>query len=280
MNWSFSQVSWNWPFHSKKDLLHLNPPRAPTFPASSKSSYKATHPCVQTCWPEITSWSFHDGSTWIQGGVTSGSPAVAHRTLHSSEGSGDMERVSPGLRSVWDKRRGEGGGWGWDGKSGEEGWVPSLRIPGFPPDETLQQEDRTLSLHDHLHVFQNSLLCTCDRSTPTLSGSSEARCEGLFHFPVLEIHEDFLPKENGKTGRLVMFPHERRRDCSLCALQRAALSAWNAFQPNHPRFCFKVTSSREPALTSPRGPPGTHLYCCTTRLQPSGGSTGLRLRAS
>ena len=110
MNWSFSQVSWNWPFHSKKDLLHLNPPRAPTFPASSKSSYKATHPCVQTCWPEITSWSFHDGSTWIQGGVTSGSPAVAHRTLHSSEGSGDMERVSPGLRSVWDKRRGEGGG--------------------------------------------------------------------------------------------------------------------------------------------------------------------------
>ena len=50
-----------------------------------------------------------------------GSPAVAHRALHSSEGSGEMERGSPGLRSVARKGRvrvGVGGGMGSLGGAG------------------------------------------------------------------------------------------------------------------------------------------------------------------
>lgn len=54
-----------------------------------------------------------------------------------------------------------------------------------------------------------------------------------------------------KDEQICHVTHARRLNCSLCALQRAAAPAWNAFQPDLPNFCFKVTSSREPALKSP-----------------------------
>ena len=201
--------------------------------------------------------------------VPPGSPALAHHTARSSEEAGEMEQVSPRLQCVCDKRQRLG--------------VLGRRVDSLPFTSLVFHLTKLYGAKNGL--FLSTFTCTFSKTACCALGASVSQPRQEVLRPCGRAGFAFSPRNiqgsspKRKDGQICHVTHARRLDCSLCALQRAAASAWNAFQPSLPNFCFKVTSSRDPALKSPGGRAGAHLYCCTSQLQPQGGSTGLCLRA-